>query len=127
MSVNREKAGDPPELRGYMDKLWQRLPAFARRTVIPPGDQGSVEWLGATGQYWWREREEMRMSQKQAAEALGIDIGELRLSEHGVTEPETWLGDFPRRYAEILQKPELYDQFCRRFNIPKFDPNNPIN
>lgn len=85
---------------------------------------GSIEWLGRTGKFWYQARKFAKIEPRQLAEGLGIDIDELHFFESGLTDPETVYGDLPKRYADTLGHPELYDLFCERFNIPPFAPQS---
>lgn len=85
---------------------------------MPPEAPRSIEWLGRTGKFWWGYREQGNLSRYQVANRMGVNVNEVRFFEVGLAVPEVALSDFPRRYAEALGKPELYEQFREQFDLP---------
>lgn len=107
---------EPDHLKVYMDKMWKRIPDFARRAaVVPPGSIGSVEWLSVVGKYWLRARTEQGVNVDEMASKLGMDPDELRLFEYGIGTQREVTGDLPERYAQALGQPDLYPRFQREF------------
>lgn len=118
---DRERATNEEtlELKRYMEKLWQRLPGYARRAAALPSESaGSVEWLGRIGKFWWNAREGFGLDRNQMAERLGVDLDVVRFFELGLGEGKE-LTDLPQHYATVFGKPELYDEFCHKFRILK--------
>lgn len=89
---------------------------------LSPEDRDLLE---RSGKFWREARQETGLSRQEMARRLGMDEAkrqELALFENGLVAPEIYRGFLPRTYAEILGKPELYDRFCREFNIPPVSP-----
>lgn len=106
-----------PEFRGYMDELYRRLPAYARRAAtIPPGTRGSVEWFGEVGKFWWRAREESGLTRYQLAECSEVPVNRIRFLEFGLALPEEVDDESLRRYADVLGNCSLYDTYKHRFD-----------
>lgn len=124
--IDRDQIAESDEFRRYTEKLLVKLPNYARRAAgVAPEAPGSIEWLMRTGKFWWEAREEAGLSRHQMAEKIGIDIDDLRFAEMGLPEPGVWQSEFPKRYADALGQPTLYDAFCERFNLPKIIPPKP--
>lgn len=72
------------------------------------------------GKYWSSAREEAGMKVWEMGERLAIDDALIGGYEMGL-KPEIWNGVFPIQYAGALDRPELYPEFCSKFNIPPFE------
>ncbi len=71
------------------------------------------------GSYWGDARTEGGFKVWEIAEKLGMEDAVLRGHELGI-EPEVWEGKLPIDYAGALERPELYPEFCNKFNISPF-------
>jgi hypothetical protein len=99
-----------------MDELWRRLRVFAKRSAaIPPDEHGSFEWLSSAGVFWWQARERAGMSREDLAHDLGIRTNQVRFLELGLVMPRELSEHSLRAHARALGAPELYEQFCERF------------
>lgn len=108
---------DTAESREYMDELWRRLRVFAKRSAaIPAEERGSFEWLSSAGAFWWQARERAGLSREDLAQSLGIKPNEVRFLELGLVNTSRELSERSlRAHAEALGSPDLYEQFCERF------------
>lgn len=114
------------ELGQFLDHLWPRLPEYAERVAsFPEGATGSIEWYQELGGFWWDARETAELSRREVALRVGADINSIRSLELGVGNKDEVFGSLPRRIAETLGKPELYDQYCEQFNIEPYVPKPP--
>src|SRR3989344_7699371 len=110
---------ESPEYRAYVEELWNRMPAHARRAAtIPPNEPGSVEWLARVGKFWWEAREQTRLSRYQLAVRAGIKVNQVRFLEFGLAKPEELRDELLRDYAGALGKTDLYNDYQSRFAIP---------
>lgn len=115
----RDQVEHSEEMKGYMQEFQQRILEFTRRAaVVPPNSKGSVEWLGRIGKFWWQARENQGLSRYEVAEKLGVPVNQIRFLEFGMPTPNE-LRSLTDRYAEALGQPDLSDQFCKTFNLPK--------
>ncbi len=115
-----------PDGRAHLDELIKRLPGYADRAyAVPPGMPGSIEWLGGVGKYWTEAREKQNLNRPQFSRRIGVPSSDLMFFEIGLAGPDVALSSLPRRYAETLGKPELYDRYRERFNIREVDPIEP--
>lgn len=97
--------------------------SFLRRTTeIPPGAVGSVQWLGEVGSYWKNVRKDSGLLREDVANRLGATPDFLSFFERGIFDPEVARGDLPLRLADALGNPELYKQYCERFEITPYNP-----
>src|SRR5882762_725218 len=99
-----------------MDELWQRLRVFAKRSATIPADEhGSFEWLSSAGVFWCQARERAGISHEDLAHNLGIRTNQVRFLELGLVMPRELSERSLRAHAQALGAPELYEQFCERF------------
>lgn len=123
------------EIEAYQAELLKRFELCASIGYsVPEGAPGSVRWIGKIGKFWWKAREEQGLSSTEAAQGLGIGVGELVCLEVGMGYLELGLvnksgelhfdvlgtlakSEFPRRYAEVLKKPELCEAFREEFHL----------
>src|SRR5947208_8628411 len=106
-------AGDD---RAFMDELWRRLRVFAKRSAaIPADERGSFEWLSAAGGFWWQARERAGLSREDLAHSLAIQTNQVRFMELGLVMARELSEPSLRAHARALGAPELYEQFCERF------------
>lgn len=120
----RQEVELSPDFRSYLDELYQRLPGYASRAAtIPAGEFGSVEWLRDVGRFHWEARAASGLTRRQVAERMGVPVNAIRFFEFGVSDRELGLRvgtgedsrEFPRAYAEVIGRPELYSQYRERF------------
>ncbi len=112
----RRELADSTQLKGYMEELRSRLPAFTRRAAaVEPEAPGSVEWLGRIGKFWWKAREDRELTRDEVAERSGTRLNEIMFLEAGLLTPQELKPDFLRGYAEALGDAELFAQFQEQF------------
>jgi len=108
------------EFRDYAAELSARLPEYARRAAsVEPETEGSIEWCGRIGKFWWQAREQKGLSRYQVAEKMAVNVNQVRFMEVGFNDLTDLSNDFFVSYAQALDRPELYKEFCRRFTLPK--------
>ena len=128
----RQDVLDSPELAAYVEALWPRLAEFARlAATVPPEAPGSIEWYGRIGKFWWLARERQGLTREEVAQRMSEDIDSVRFlefglgwSELGITTGDNKIdpsavadSDMVKGYAQALGQPQLYEQFCERFQL----------
>ena len=119
MAGENQAAGqsrNSPESREYIDELWRRLRVFAKRSAaIPADERGSFEWLSSAGAFWWQARERAGLSREDLAQSLNVKTNQVRFLELGLVTRRELSERSLRAHARALGAPDLYEQFCERF------------
>ena len=117
-AYDSDEDDEQKELREYMDELWERIPAYARRAAsIEPGARESVEWYAEIGKFWRDARERSALDRREAARRMEVHINHIRFLEVGVAGDEELDDDFISNYALALGQPDLKLTFNEKFRF----------
>lgn len=126
--------------RAFRAEMFKRMPVYGNLAAsIPAEAPGSVEWLGRVGKFWWKAREQQGLTRQRTAQQMGVGVSALRFLEVGLGYPELGIvnpdgeinpnaaadSDIVKNYAQALGQPQLYEDFCKTFNLAPTPPTEP--